>query len=540
MRTFNKTPLALGVAAGMAMLVASTGAQAASVGTDLNLSAHTIAGGMAGAAYTRPQEASAAVFGNPATLTQFPGVNFNFGATLISLTDIQVETDTTLHVGAGDFAFHEDHDSGADNYIVPTLGISLQVSPNLTLGLGLEADAGLGADYRDDPLQLFAGAVNGANTAFGPLVGLEMLNGPVAAPLLVEVISFNANIAAGYKVNNALSVGGALTIGFGLAQLGTSGPTTGFDAISDLVIDGALGLGTVGDATISNGGVLSDWGGTTSSVHDISLGWTLGATYIVADGITTSLAVKSPVEYKFKNIIYGNPATTGGGLVEGNSANGWQHLDVAQPLEVIAGVALEDVIAPNLLVELDVVWKNWSEADAYEYAYEDQFLVNLGAQYVMGDWSFRAGYSWAEEILKDTPESTLGQLTGLGNLPLGEGAAALDVATGLGIVEPLAVDFIEIVQMSLLPVIFEHSFTAGAGYNFTDAVSVNGFVSYSLGEEAERDLEVAALALDIGLGMIDAANGDTGAFVSTGTESSITQNMGSEIFVGIGINVALP
>jgi len=156
MRTFNKTPLALGVAAGMAMLVASTGAQAASVGTDLNLSAHTIAGGMAGAAYTRPQEASAAVFGNPATLTQFPGVNFNFGATLISLTDIQVETDTTLHVGAGDFVFHEDHDSGADNYIVPTLGISLQVSPNLTLGLGLEADAGLGADYRDDPLQLFA------------------------------------------------------------------------------------------------------------------------------------------------------------------------------------------------------------------------------------------------------------------------------------------------------------------------------------------------------------------------------------------------
>jgi len=34
MRTFNKTPLALGVAAGMAMLVASTGAQAASAGTD--------------------------------------------------------------------------------------------------------------------------------------------------------------------------------------------------------------------------------------------------------------------------------------------------------------------------------------------------------------------------------------------------------------------------------------------------------------------------------------------------------------------------
>lgn len=177
MGTFNKTPIALGVAAGMAMLVASTGAQAASAGTDLNLSAHTIAGGMAGAAYTRPQEASAAIFGNPATLTQFPGVNFNFGATLISITDIQVDTDTTLNVGAGSFPFHEEHHSDADNYIVPTLGITLQLSPNLTIGVGLEADAGLGSDFRDDPLQLYAGAVAGANAAFGPLVGLELLDG---------------------------------------------------------------------------------------------------------------------------------------------------------------------------------------------------------------------------------------------------------------------------------------------------------------------------------------------------------------------------
>jgi len=540
MRTFNKTPLALGVAAGMAMLAASTGAQAASTGTDFNLSAHSIAGGMAGAAYTRPQEASAAVFGNPATLTQFPGVNFNFGATLISLTDVQVETDTTLNVGAGSFAFHEEHDSDADNYVVPTLGLTLQISPNLTLGLGLEADAGLGADYRDDPLTLYAGAVAGANAAFGPLVGLELLDGPVAAPLLVEVISFNANLAAGYKVNEQLSVGGSLTIGFGLAQLGTAGPTTGFDAVSDLVIDGALGLGATGDATISNGGVLSNWGGSTSSVHDIGFGWSLGATYIVADGITTSLTVKSPVEYKFKNIIYGNPATTGGGAVPGNSANGWQHLDVEQPLEIIAGVALEDVLMPNLLVELDVIFKNWGDADAYQDAYDDQFLIALGSQYTAGDWSFRAGYTWADQILADNPESTLGQISGVGNLPLGPGAAALDTATGLGIVEPLATDFIDIVQMSLLPVIWEHTFTAGAGYNFTDAVSVNGFVSYSLGEEETRQLDTAAAALDLGLGMIDVANGNSGAFVSSGTESSITQNMGSEIFVGIGINVALP
>src|SRR5690606_19896595 len=51
-------------------------------GTDLNLSLKPIAGGMAGAAYTRPQEVSSALFGNPATLTQFKGFNFGLGAAL--------------------------------------------------------------------------------------------------------------------------------------------------------------------------------------------------------------------------------------------------------------------------------------------------------------------------------------------------------------------------------------------------------------------------------------------------------------------------
>ena len=186
------------------------------------------------------------------------------------------------------------------------------------------------------------------------------------------------------------------------------------------------------------------------------------------------------------------------------------------------------------MVELDVIWKNWGDADAYQDAYDDQFVVALGAQYEMNDWSFRAGYSWTEEILRDKPESTLGQITGLGNLPLGAGAAALDGVAVPPVVEALAVDFIEIVQMSLLPVLWEHTFTAGAGYNFTDAVSVNGFVSYSLGEEDSRNLEIAAAAADIALGNLGLGGG-TG-----GSTSSITADVDSEVMVGIGINVALP
>ncbi|HIF17567.1 MAG TPA: long-chain fatty acid transport protein [Cycloclasticus sp.] len=564
MRIFNKTPLALGVAAGMAMLVASTGAQAISSGTDLNLSAHSRAGGMAGAAYTRPQEVSAAVAGNPATLTQFSGVNFNFGAALISITDLQVDTDTTLPAALSSLAFHAEHESDADNYIVPTLGLSLQVSPNLFIGLGLEADAGLGADYRDSPLQLFAGAFATANAAYDPvantLLGVPItgqcsdpqytainepllcgLTGPVAAPLDVEVISFNANIAAGYKVSEDLSLGATVTIGFGLAQLGTVGTTTGFDAISDLVIDPLAGAAS-NNGTLETGGILSDWGGTTASVHDIGFGWTLGATYMVTDGITTSLTVKSPLEYKFQNILYADNNTTTGqnfGSSTPVKSDGWQDLDVEQPLEIIVGVAFEDVLMNNLLVELDVVYKNWGDADAYRDAWKDQYLVALGAQYAAGNWNFRAGYNYASPILRDNPESTLGEIYGLGNLPLGKGAASIDgVPVAAPIVEALATDFIDIVQMSLLPVIWEHTVTAGVGYNFTDAVSVDAFVAYAFEEEESRSLDIAALAADVGISLLAGATAIPPGV--TGTQSSISVNSGSEIMVGLGINVALP
>lgn len=567
MRVFQKTPLALGVAAGMAMLVASTGAQAASAGTDLNLSAHTIAGGMAGAAYTKPQEVSAAVFGNPATLTQFPGVNFNFGATHIFLTDVETEIETTTGDTPGGGiagALHDQgtitgttsskHTSDADNYIVPTLGLSLQVSPNLFIGLGLEADAGLGADYRDDPIDILG------NT------GLLDLNGnPMEAsiPLLVEVISFNANISAAYKATEKLSLGAAITIGFGLAQLGTAGQTSGlsngfFDVGGDST--GAAAFGVGGNDEGLN--IFSDFGGTTSSVHDLALGWSLGATYEVNDKIMTSLAVKGPVEYQFDNIIYMEPTYANGiGVLAGAPAGlgaGWQKLDVEQPLEVIAGIAYED---GGLLVEADVIWKNWGDAAAYEDAYDDQFKIALGTQYTMGKWSFRGGYSWTEDILRDTPNTTLGSLQGLGSIPLGDLAAGTDgvlgilpgtpLPAGINPVANVAEDVVNIVQMSLLPVIWQHNITTGVGYNFTDAVSVNAFASYAFGETESRThnnlLEVANLvgpagALGVNLLDIFGPGGISDDTVAQDGFASgkVKQNMGAEIFFGIGINVELP
>jgi len=441
-KSFNKTPLALGLSS-VLVLLASTSAHAISTGTDLNLSAKARAGGMAGAAYTMPQEASAAVFGNPATLTQFQGINMNFGASFLSLSEIDVES--TSHVPATASVLDGRSHSDADNYIVPDFGLTIQVAPNLVLGTGLEVDAGLGADYRDDPI---------ANLL----------------PLTVELISFNANLAAAYEVNDKLSVGGALTIGFALAQLGTSGSVTTFSGVET--------------------GFLP-----TSSVHDIGLGGSLGATYKIQEGIMVSAAWKSKVQYNFKNILQNSHAN---GL-DSLTAGGYQDLTLEQPAEVVIGVAFDNVLAEGLLVEMDVIWKNWEDASTYEDAYDDQFLYVIGAQYDMGNITLRAGYSYADDILNSNPGDTLHDL---------------DVINPL---DASGQDVVKIAQYTLLPTIWNHTITAGIGYQITDAVSVDAYAAYAFGEDETTTVTVLTTnGLDL--------------------ESKIDY----ELMVGAGINIALP
>jgi long-chain fatty acid transport protein len=443
------------IATGVAIALASSGAQAISAGTDLNLSAKAKAGGMAGAAYTMPQEASAAVFGNPATLTQFKGFNMNFGASLIGLKSVDVDTESALTGNSG--ISHSD----ADNYIVPDFGMTLEVAPGLVIGTGLEVDAGLGVDMRDDPINL---------------IGVP---GAITLPLNVELISFNANIGLGYQATEKLSLGAAVTIGFGLAQLGTAGDTSGLPLIPGVTLPGLNPAN-------------ADFGGTTSSVHDIGFGGSLGATYALQEGIMLSAAYKSQLQYNFRNIIEFDGA--------------YQSLKVAQPAEIVVGVALDNILAQGLLVEADVIWKNWSDANTYEDAYDDQFLIVVGAQYQMGNWAFRAGYSWAENLMRDDPNDTLGGLAGLGTIPL-KGA-------------PLGQDVVKIAQMSLLPVIWEHTVTAGIGYQFTEAVSVDAYVAYAFGEEDSQHLDVVST---LGAGSTD-----------------INVEVDPEFMIGAGINVAMP
>jgi long-chain fatty acid transport protein len=416
------------------LMMASTGAFAILTGTDTNLSLKPASGGMAGASYTKPQEPSAAVFGNPATLTQFSGTRFGIGAVYLA-PKVEITQSGASALDGGPTTHSSS--SHAVDYVAPDVAVTNELGDGWYVGTGIGVNAGAGVDYRTDPITVPSASTNPAITGL---------------PLAVEFLSFNVNFAGAKQLTPQTSVGAALTIGFGLAQLGTVGPSGSFG--------GLLGPAGCDPATPGSCG----FGGTTGSVHDFSAGASLGVTHQLTPTLMLSAAIKSPLLYGFQNAVYTNAATA--------PQPGFQKLELEQPLELVAGAAFD--IAPNWLVEADVAWKNWAQAKAYQDVYKDQFLLMLGTQYKTGPWSLRAGYSYAEDIMLETPNNTLSGLRGLGPVPLGAGTGTIGS------------DVVKLVQVTIVPVVWNHTLTAGVGYDFSPKVRLDAFGAYAIKNDVTR------------------------------------------------------
>jgi long-chain fatty acid transport protein len=160
-------------------------------GYDLHNTLAPASGGMAGTSLARPQDITSGIFGNPATLAKFKGTKFSFGATFY-MPEVELTHDGSI-TGT---AFQEN--SGTDIFAVPNVGVTQDLRGlglPATLGLGLTAVSGIGAEFRSEPGSLGAGA---------------------------DFIILGVNAALGYEVNDTLSLGAAATISFAELDLGLS------------------------------------------------------------------------------------------------------------------------------------------------------------------------------------------------------------------------------------------------------------------------------------------------------------------------------
>ena len=216
----NKTLSKLSLTMAAAMLVAAPTAQAGPYGYDLHNTLAPASQGLAGTSIARPQDTVSSVFGNPATLTQFTGTQFTFGATFYK-PEVKLEHDGSV-TGT---AFKEHSDT--DIFPVPQIAITQDLRGlNLpaTLGLGLTATSGIGTSFRNNSNSLGAGA---------------------------EFIVFGVNAGLGYELTNNLSLGAAATVSFAQMDLGLASSSA---QTHDIGVRGTVGLNyDFGDTTTIGG-----------------------------------------------------------------------------------------------------------------------------------------------------------------------------------------------------------------------------------------------------------------------------------------------
>ncbi len=166
---------------------------------------------MGGVGIAAPQDAISAVFSNPAAMCfgpYCPGSEFNFSGTIF-MPKAHTRINNTAFGPLGDTGWKT---SDSDLFVIPAIGISSPISPNLRFGLAAYGVSGMGVDYRDKfDLQpdSIPGTMSGNQDIFTQL----------------QIMKFAPNIA--YMINPNFSIGASLHVNYGALDL-DDGTSSGF------------------------------------------------------------------------------------------------------------------------------------------------------------------------------------------------------------------------------------------------------------------------------------------------------------------------
>ncbi len=185
-------------------------------GTDTQNVLTPAAGGMAGVSLAEPQDVPAAIFGNPATLTQFRGTQFTLGGAWVEGYPT-VGNNGSLNAGTP-FSVT----SRTQGFAIPEIGVIQDLRPVGLPGdfaVGFAGLSGLGAEYRGRAPD--GGLLNNVSS---------------------EYMVLGINAAVGVELGERLSAGAALTLGTGFEQLGFTGPLASTAMVHDYALRGTFGL----------------------------------------------------------------------------------------------------------------------------------------------------------------------------------------------------------------------------------------------------------------------------------------------------------
>ena len=157
--------------------------------------------------------------------------------------------------------------------------------------------------------------------------------------------------------------------------------------------------------------------GSSRAVYDYALRGSMGLDYDLGCSTTLGAYYQTKQSYTFNDAI---------SLDLGGGAFG-PSLDIAldMPDNIGFGIANEGLMDGNLLLAVDVLYKQWENADLFRALYRNQWVVQVGSQYTRGRKKFRLGYAYAENPIDPNPGTSAGGITPPGGRPALEYAQAL-------------------------------------------------------------------------------------------------------------------
>ncbi|MBI3703747.1 MAG: outer membrane protein transport protein [Rhizobiales bacterium] len=308
--------------------------------------------------------ALSSMFWNPATMTQFQGIQSESVLSGIIPDAKHTATTSTLSV----FGFPTTAgDSGVDA-LVPAGYFSYQINPNLWLGMSITAPFGLSVSFPDN----WVGRTYAANTTLK---------------------TYNATPSIAYQINNMISVGFGVQIQYAKADLSTGLPINAAG-----VVTGGLG----NQLNITGNG----WG----------YGVTAGVTLTPTPTTSIGLGWRSAINQKISGTLTLPP---GGVFAAPFSTPG--SVNTTLNLPDIVSLGIRQRLTPQWMLMGTIEWSNWSRigtatvsqpsgapalaattAITLPFQYKDGWFYSLGAEYQWNpQLALRAGVAFEKSPITD-------------------------------------------------------------------------------------------------------------------------------------------
>jgi len=367
-------------------LLSAVGLSFATNGDNL-IGVSPVSRGMGGIGVGMPVGPTDSIFRNPAWMTYYKGFNLSFGGILF-MPEVKAKSNVTP---GGPMNPPASATSQSKMFVVPEVGIVHQINDKITVGVGAFGVSGMGVDYRNKD--------------------------PLLANMHTNLQFMRVIPALAYKVNDAISVSGALHLAYGSLDMGAymcdpNNPARCWNA-----------------------------GGGQSQTYGI--GAQLGVAYNMGDFVYAGLTYQSPVNMTYKRVFDS----------DGNGT--FEDLKLTQPQELAFGVGVKPM--DNLKVGMDIRWINWKNAKGYkEFQWDDQWVIGLGGEFKPTQkLALRAGYNYGKSPIRGGVKN----LMNANNIP--------------NFAAPFS-DF-QIAWFNLIgfPAITEHHITLGLGYEFTKNFSID-------------------------------------------------------------------